>query len=774
MSQKTPTYLDAQLADKIQHEDVANAKRVINVDTLVNAYWNRVELTKDNKGGVTSADFYLDKNFQTTKIISVADVAGSLNNKYFLVNSALNKTLFYIWLNVDSGGSDPMIAGRTGVEVQISSGDSAEVIAVAIRIYINSLVGTYFTATSSGNSVTITNKIIGATDQAVDGNTGFVISTETFGESELLLSKTFDTVEGYKYIYNEATKSFELVSDCLNVDSANSTDTPLADGDIFYGPWTRRTCPEVLVAPYADTSFEYYVQFANTELSTTLGFPSYNAGSAAGIDSSLRFEYTSGTTLGTPRRLVFGREYYRVVVRNNSGSDMTALRLQTSLGTFDKLEVRLNNTLPLDSDAIVTRSIQTGLDPNNEYVNGRSGGYNEAFTIDTPMTNGQSITSEIQDMEGYAYLINEIASDVGLTLEGTWYDDLAGTNVIRTFIFPYTGGDLSLTATTMISQYLKYTITNNSGSDAAYTRVKVRTTNTSFQGQLLPIEAFVPPNSVANVTRSVLVGKRASDSIYQNVGVNDEGALQVSEFYGDVALGNYADSTIGTKFGRNPDIRIATTPEDIWNGGSTYTGMPITGTATTLQVVSTSSLDTSAGTGARTVRIFGLNSAYEPITEDITLNGTTAVTTVNSYWRQSRAVVLTAGSTGSNQGTISSSWTGTPAQIFMQMPIQANQTAIACDTIPAGKKRLILGIRASMARAGGTAGSANVRLLIRELGSVFQAKRSTEVTESLPYSVQLKGGILIPEKSDIKWQVFSVSDNATIVTAEFEYIDIDI
>ena len=516
MSQKTPTYLDAQLADKIQHEDAANAKRVINVDTLVNAYWNRVELTKNNQGGVTSADFYLDKEFQITKILTISDISGSLNSKYILINSALNKLKFYIWLNVDGGGTDPMISGRTGIEVQISSEDSAEVIAVAIRIYVNSLAGIYFTAVSSGNTVTITNKVLGATDPTVDANTGFTISTDVLGVSTLLLSKTFEEVKGFKYIYNEASKAFSLISNCLNTDLGNSTDVPLADGEIFYGPWTRRTCPEILVAPYADTNFQLYVQFANTELSTTIGVLSYNAGTAAEIDSSLLFEYEAGVTLGTPRRLIFGREYYRIVVRNNSGSDMTALRVQTSLGDFDKLEVRLSSSLPLDSDALVVRSVQTGLSPNDEYVNERASGYNEAFTITTPILNGQSIVSDIQDLSGYAYILNELACDVPLVLQGTWYDDLAGTNVIRTFTFPYAGGDLSLTGTTMLSQFLRYTITNNSGSDATYTRIKVRTTNTSFQGQLLPVEAFVPPNSVANIVRSVGVGK-SPDGTYENI-----------------------------------------------------------------------------------------------------------------------------------------------------------------------------------------------------------------------------------------------------------------
>jgi len=45
-------------------------------------------------------------------------------------------------------------------------------------------------------------------------------------------------------------------------------------------------------------------------------------------------------------------------------------------------------------------------------------------------------------------------------------------------------------------------------------------------------------------------------------------------------------------------------------------------------VVSTSAQDSSGGTGAKKVRIIYLNSAYELKTEDVTLNGTTAVNTV--------------------------------------------------------------------------------------------------------------------------------------------------
>lgn len=88
-------------------------------------------------------------------------------------------------------------------------------------------------------------------------------------------------------------------------------------------------------------------------------------------------------------------------------------------------------------------------------------------------------------------------------------------------------------------------------------------------------------------------------------------------------------------------------------------GVPIGGidltlptSATTLGIASTSVNDTSAGTGARTLLITGLNSNYDEIQEVVTLNGQTEVNTTASFLRVNGANVLTTGSVGFNQGTI--------------------------------------------------------------------------------------------------------------------------
>ncbi len=50
-------------------------------------------------------------------------------------------------------------------------------------------------------------------------------------------------------------------------------------------------------------------------------------------------------------------------------------------------------------------------------------------------------------------------------------------------------------------------------------------------------------------------------------------------------------------------------------------------------MVSSSANDTSAWSGARTIKIFGLDASGVEQTEMITLNGTTAVDSVGTYTR---------------------------------------------------------------------------------------------------------------------------------------------
>ncbi len=76
-------------------------------------------------------------------------------------------------------------------------------------------------------------------------------------------------------------------------------------------------------------------------------------------------------------------------------------------------------------------------------------------------------------------------------------------------------------------------------------------------------------------------------------------------------------------------------------------------TGTALEVVSSSVNDTSAGSGARTVKIEGLDGNYAPFAETVTLAGTTPVALANtSVIAINKFFVVTAGSGLANAGTV--------------------------------------------------------------------------------------------------------------------------
>jgi hypothetical protein len=108
-------------------------------------------------------------------------------------------------------------------------------------------------------------------------------------------------------------------------------------------------------------------------------------------------------------------------------------------------------------------------------------------------------------------------------------------------------------------------------------------------------------------------------------------------------------------------------------------------TATTLDIVSTDGNDTEEGTGARTVRLEGLDTDYAEITEDVTLTGATPVTTTNKFLRLNLFYVLTSGSGGANAGVITATENG--GVTVLGTMVFFNDTATTeIYTVPAAKK----------------------------------------------------------------------------------------
>lgn len=118
---------------------------------------------------------------QVTNIVTAA--ASTLTTgDYFLLNGPGNEINYYVWFNKAGGGGNPLIPGRTGIEVDVGGGDTDAQVATAAASAIDALAD--FQASSTTNVLVITNARAGITDNTVDasvGGTGFTITTTSYG-----------------------------------------------------------------------------------------------------------------------------------------------------------------------------------------------------------------------------------------------------------------------------------------------------------------------------------------------------------------------------------------------------------------------------------------------------------------------------------------------------------------------------------------------------------------------------------------------------------------
>lgn len=240
------------------------------------------------------------------------------------------------------------------------------------------------------------------------------------------------------------------------------------------------------------------------------------------------------------------------------------------------------------------------------------------------------------------------------------------------------------------------------------------------------------------------------------------------EFYLQVARSQIAGHKFNFKFGFNPDVDGAL--ETIWTQGGLYSYLSA---ATILKVSSSSTDDTAAGTGARTVEIFGLDGNYNEISETVTLNGQTAVNTTNSYLRINRGIVRSAGSGSNNAGVIYAGTgavtSGVPANKYLSIAIGDNQTLMALWTVPAGYTAFFLQTDVTLATTQSNK-YCTAKLVARPYGEVFQVKDvfvKSQGSTTQVYSIPIR----FDEKTDIEWRAIGDSAGADIaISAAMEIL----
>lgn len=176
----------SQLADKFTAVSSSNVVTVTN--SSVGYTTNAAAGTSGFSISVTNEGTGERVARQTTEVTTIADTAGSLNNDYWYINDTYNDIAYYIWYNVSNTGTDPAIAGKTGIEIDIATNDSAAVVATKTKTVLDADYADVFITNILSNVLTIENFRYGPTSAASAQTSGFTVTTLLSGALDVLLS----------------------------------------------------------------------------------------------------------------------------------------------------------------------------------------------------------------------------------------------------------------------------------------------------------------------------------------------------------------------------------------------------------------------------------------------------------------------------------------------------------------------------------------------------------------------------------------------------------
>lgn len=190
--------------------------------------------------------------------------------------------------------------------------------------------------------------------------------------------------------------------------------------------------------------------------------------------------------------------------------------------------------------------------------------------------------------------------------------------------------------------------------------------------------------------------------------------------------------------------------------------------AETIEISSDSAADTSAGTGAQTLLMDGLDNDFLEIEENITMNGTTPVNSVNQYIRVLNCRVVTAGSGGQNAGAITME-SATSNNIECFIPVGINNDQNVQYTVPANKFAVFTQFQMETQKDQ----EGFINLFIRRFGEVYVLGRNWNVYQSSLQSPIVPPLALGP-KSDITMRAGLISPGSITVACNMNFYLVDL
>lgn len=387
--------------------------------------------------------------------------------------------------------------------------------------------------------------------------------------------------------------------------------------------------------------------------------------------------------------------------------------------------------------AQLNRSINTGQQPDGDYVNARSDG--TAFSNLGPLAGGEVFQSDWIDTDGFVSIelfiaANEFSANNGIVIQYT--DDVQGGAVVRaTDRFTYTQADidrgyLAINFSTRLDGF-RVGYENGSSPTAFFIQADLRTNSSPLR-------------------------------------TDRSGSLIVGAFEDEVALGNIPNYQNGTKFGSVLDISNTDIPVTVWraaDSGSAFARKTFQATAANAWVCGT-----GAGTQEITLIVNNASNELEAVT--LNLNGTTPVDTGVSVLDCNTAFVSGPDETlgGDVWITNANNFTGLgvpndPTEVLALIPEEDQRTQQATYRVPIDTKMIIKSLHAASSISVGQ-GRVAVKLRIKPENGSWYTFRPYILSTS--FLVERKELMTFSAGTLIEF-FLNDSDNGTDTTVIFSY-----
>lgn len=338
------------------------------------------------------------------------------------------------------------------------------------------------------------------------------------------------------------------------------------------------------------------------------------------------------------------------------------------------------------------------------------------------LASSATFTGTAEDVSRFNSVIVSAKTD----FDGTLYMEFStdGTNWDSSLTYSLAASTNEVHRLTISKKYYRTRFTNTSGSTQTYFRLQ--TIFGSFGTLNTSLNSIVQRDADALLVRPMDFNLMLSEGLYEN-------------------------TTVTTKDGFNEDIDIATVPEDIINGGSTYAGFP-TGAVETAEIV-------VAGADTGTVYYSYLESA----TSTDYVFGSKAVAGAATYalghniWRCNFAYFVSSSPTGFNAGDITIRNNPTTTNVFCIIPTGYSQSYCSAYTVPYGSSIYIDRITGSL--RGSTTGSLDGFFWYRPYGESPRYRFPFELQYGSLYFDDVDYLVKIPERTDICPRILAASVN---------------